>query len=87
MAVDGEGTTWLDYTTEWVSKVNRGGLFEINDRASLLFREIEINLQCSEVLRGTTTQQDIKEELILSVIQDDNILFHWALHAHRRHRK
>ena len=81
MAVDGEGTTFLEYTTQWISKINRGGLFEVNDRAYLLFREIEMNLQCklSEVLRETTVQQDRKEELISSVVQNDNVLFYWTL--------
>ena len=33
MVVNGEDSTLLEYTTQWVSKVNRGGLFEINDMA------------------------------------------------------
>ena len=31
MAVNGEEGSFLEYTTQWVSKVNRGGLFEVND--------------------------------------------------------
>ena len=65
--------TFLEYTTQWISKINRGGLFEVNDRAYLLFRDV------SEVLRETTVQQDRKEEIISSVVQNDDVLFYWTL--------
>ena len=45
MGVNGEESTLLEYTTNWVSKVNRRGLFEVNNTAYLLFREIEDNIR------------------------------------------
>ena len=45
MAINGEESSFLEYTTEWVHKVNRGDLFEVNDTAFSLFREIELGMQ------------------------------------------
>ena len=41
MAVGGNETSFHHYTTEWIRKVNRGGLFYINDDAYKLFYRIE----------------------------------------------
>ena len=83
MAVNGEESTILEYTSQWVSKVNRGGLFEVNDMGYLLFREIEINLRdkLTKLLQPSTTVQllDRKEEFITSAIQDNNIQFYWTM--------
>ena len=40
--VDGPGDSFMDYTREWISKVNRGGLFETSDNAYMLFASIEL---------------------------------------------
>ena len=40
MTVNGEEGSFLDYTIQWISKVNRGGLFEVNDSTFALFQEI-----------------------------------------------
>ena len=34
--------SFLDYTKEWIHKVNRGGLFEVNNGAYMLLASIEI---------------------------------------------
>ena len=44
-AVDGEESSLLEYTTKWTTLVNRGWLFEINDTAYMLFREIELKVR------------------------------------------
>ena len=82
MAVNGEESTILKYTSQWVSKVNRGGLFEVNNMAYLLFRETEINLRdkLTKLLQpSATVQLDRKEELITSTAQDDTIQFYWTM--------
>ena len=85
MAINGEESTLLDYTTHWIAKVNRGGLFEVNDTTYLLFREIEMNLrgQLLKTLQPSIStahvQLDKKDELVTSVMQDDNVLYYWAL--------
>lgn len=45
MHVVGPASSFLDYTREWVDKVNRGGLFYISDDAYNLFVAIEIAMQ------------------------------------------
>ena len=42
LAVDGDESSLLEYTIIWTRLVNRGGLFEVNDIAFLLFKEIEL---------------------------------------------
>lgn len=42
LAVDGDESSLLEYTTKWTRLVNRGGLFEVNDTTFLLFKEIEL---------------------------------------------
>lgn len=83
MAVNGEESTLLEYTTNWVSKVNRGGLFEVNDTAYLLFREIEDNIRdkLTHRLQKSSAPPEInqKEEIISSTISDENIQFYWTL--------
>ena len=45
MAINGDESDFLQYTRSWLEKVNRSGLFEVNDLAYQLFNEIEIDLQ------------------------------------------
>ena len=45
MAVNGDESSLLSYTLEWSRAINRGGLFEINDDAYRLFKEIEMKMQ------------------------------------------
>ena len=83
MAVNGEDSTLLEYTTQWVSKVNRGGLFEINDMAYLLFREIENNLRDKLTYQlhpsSALSELDKKEQLVSTALNDDNVQFYWTM--------
>lgn len=47
MHVVGPASSFLDYTREWVDKVNRGGLFYVSDNAYNLFVAMEIAMQVS----------------------------------------
>ena len=42
MENDGPTTSFLDYTQEWVKKVNRGGLFVVSDEAYRFFVSLEL---------------------------------------------
>ena len=44
MAIDGNETSLMDYTKEWIEKINRGGLFEVKDNTFQLFQAIELAL-------------------------------------------
>ena len=41
MAVAEKGGDLLTYTTKWMERVNRGGLFSVNDNSFHLFIELE----------------------------------------------
>ena len=43
MNVKGMSYSCLDYTREWIDKVNRGGLFYVHNNAYNIFISIEIN--------------------------------------------
>ena len=81
MAVNGEEESFLEYTNEWVSRVNRGGLFEVNDTTFALFREIELCVrdQLTSVLASSTTQPDQKDKLIKAAQEDIDVQFYWSL--------
>ena len=62
MAVDGEqSSSFLEYTQAWISSINRGGLFELNDASFLLF--------IVQVL-WSTLSLDVTEEYVQELLQD-----------------
>ena len=81
MAVNGDESDFLQYTRSWLEKVNRGGLFEVNDLAYQLFKEIEINLQDKLVnqLQPSSAPGNTKAEMIASVLSNDNVQFYWSM--------
>ena len=38
MAINGDESNFLEYTTKWIGIVNRGELFEINDTTYMFFK-------------------------------------------------
>ena len=81
MAVNGDESDFLQYTRSWLEKVNRGGLFEINDLAYQLFKEVEIDLQDKLVnqLQHSSAPGNTKAEMIASVLLNDNVQFYWIM--------
>jgi len=90
MKPDGEdpvdpATSFLDYTTQWIKIVNRGGLYEVNDDVFLLFNAIEKAMQVklmSHLEKGTnppSQQSSGKEEIIQCMLSDSNVLFYWDI--------
>ncbi len=81
MAVNGEDGSLLEYTTKWIGLVNRGGLFEVNDTAYTFFREIETKIRKKLLMafNRKTSDQDLRESIIVSVASDDNVQFYWTI--------
>jgi len=79
MAICGEENDFLKYTRAWIEQVNRGGLFEVNDTAYMLFKEIEINLQnnLKTHLQPAIVPSNTKEKLVSFVVQNRNVQFYW----------
>ena len=86
MAVESEHTDVFDYTKEWISKVNRGGLFPLNDVAYQLFIGMEKIIQVILPTYLSTlrpSDQKSKENFQLQVIDQvcnsDDVQWHWTL--------
>ena len=78
MAVGGNDTSFHHYTTEWIRKVNRGGLFCINDHAYKLFYRIdqELRIRLPQQLKS---HDSCKEELIETIASNDEVQFIWSM--------
>ena len=61
MYVDGPATSPLDYSREWVDRVNRGGLFDISDETYVLFFWIE------EIMRDILTSHIKSSALLINI--------------------
>lgn len=70
MAINGDESDLLVYTTKWTLLVNIGGLFEINDSTYMLFKEIE----------DSGIAGDSQRESLISVIADDEPLIYKLYH-------
>ena len=83
MAVDGPGDSFMDYTKEWISKVNRGGLFETSDNAYMLFASIELasyeKLEERLVCQPSTSSCTDKKSIVDSVLKDTDVRFFWSM--------
>ena len=79
MAVQGEDSDFLEYTRAWITQVDRGGLFELNDTAYCLFKEIELETRTSlpsHLQRRIITSSN-KQSLISSVMKSRSVQKHW----------
>ena len=77
MAVGGNETSFHHYTTEWIRKVNRGGLFCINDDAYKLFYKIEQEVR-TRLPQQLKSRDGCKEELIKTVASNE-VQFIWSM--------
>ena len=79
-------SSFLEYTREWIDRVNRGGIFDTSDVAHYLFVAIEVamrdrltsHLQSSFSLAATDSQSG-KEAIIDHVLSDCDVQFHWCI--------
>ena len=80
MAVTSDDTDFMQYTSEWFHRINRGGLFPINDETLRFFVSVEIVTrqhlpqQCS-----SENQEPIKECVIKAILEDVDVQFWGAL--------
>ena len=87
MAIDRPEESLLAYTTEWMTKIDRGGLFQISEVAFLLFKNLEIKFRqtylpvLTQPSLSRSTCQTTKSDIISKFIDDELIQFHWALLA------
>ena len=78
MAVLGNESSFYDYTREWVSSVDRGGLLHVNDGTSEFFKAVE--LQTRQLLpKHLKSAVSSKETLVLGIKEDEDVQFQWSM--------
>jgi hypothetical protein len=82
MAVNGEESDAMEYTSKWIDLVNRGGLFEINDGTYVFFKEIELKVRRQLLLafeHHDCLDSSQRDHIISAVAGDDSVQFHWTI--------
>ena len=79
MAVNGEESSLLEYTRNWIFLINKGGLFEINDMTYSLFREIEMKVRRHLLLQFNKAAANQRESIISTIASDESIQFFWTI--------
>jgi len=82
MAIEGEGSDVLTYTTKWLEQVNRGGLFPLSNNSFSFFVEVEkiIRVLLPKHIVQTENDKSTFQKLILDkIIKSDEVQFYWAL--------
>ena len=65
-----------DYTSQWIAKVDRGGLFKINDNAYHFFRSVENVVRCRLPSRLARKENC---DVVAAVEVDPMVVFRWRL--------
>ena len=89
MAVHGSHDELLEYTKEWIERVNRGGLFPLNNTTFLLCVSIEKQVKkllSAHVVKGPSSEQQFKIEIIEKIVNDDDVQWQWTLLSRHRFR-
>ena len=77
---NGSETTFLDYTNKWVERVNRGGLYVVNDEFYIFIRKVEneartiLNRKLIIHYRG----EDLREVLMKAFQKSEGIDISWC---------
>ena len=88
MYADGPSSSLLEYTREWVDRINRGGLFDVSDDAFLLFFCIEeamreklmVHMRRS-ILQSPEESSEEKKAIITFVTGDCDVQYRWGILA------
>ena len=78
MAVAGVESTFYEYTKEWITAIDRGGLFHISDSAYHLFRAIEEETR--DILpRHLANPLNSRDALLEEIKENEDVLFYWSM--------
>ena len=81
MAVAGSETGLLDYTKEWIERINRGGLFPINDETFQFFCILEACVRSQLVKALLPSTSETRLTVISTAMENEEVLFHWSMIA------
>ena len=75
-----EDITYLQYSKTWVEKVNRGGLFTVNDNTYLLFQAMELSVRKTLSIEWISREPTlhIKEEMKRTALNDPAVMSCWS---------
>ena len=78
IAVQGQQSSFYEYTKEWMRLVDRGGLFQVNDNGYLFFRALE--LRTRQVLpQHLMHPSQSKDSLLQELKNDEDVQFLWCM--------
>ena len=73
----------VTYTKEWIGKVNRGGLFPLNNLAYIFFiaveKEVNVLLPTYVVKQSSKSCDDFKQRGIDNVMKNEDVQWYWTL--------
>ena len=81
MAVTGEGGDLMSYTKMWFERVNRGGLFPLNDSTHCFFVEVEkaVRVFLPQHVTKSSDQDFFKAKVINTIVKDEEVQWQWTL--------
>ena len=85
MRADGTSSSLLNYTKEWVNKINRGCLFEVSDETFALFVAIELTMrnkltECLKKSISVSSQSEkVKSDIIEFVCINSDVQLYWNM--------
>lgn len=77
LAVEGEETSYLDYTKKWTEAVDRGGLFKVNDKAYQFFLDLEMRVRKHLPSLLGPNSKSLKKDVVDDIVTSDDVLFSW----------
>ena len=81
MAVAGDESSIHNYTTKWIEKVNRGGLFPVNDDSFCFFLALESivrHLLCTTYKNTSMEEDSIKRNMIEVCLRNGQVQQKWS---------
>ena len=69
---------FLSYTKTWINRVDRGGLFPVNNTAYLLFKQLEIEIQKNYNYKKLMTSLPTRE-IVKFITESKDVQFYWYL--------
>ncbi len=81
MASLGEEASFYDYTLEWMSSIDRGGLFYVNNSTFSFFETIEIKTQELLPQHLATKRNADTHNKIKKIEEEDEVQFWWSMLA------
>lgn len=78
MANTGDDTSFYGYTLQWITSVNRGGLFVVNETSYHFFKSLEVKTQELLPQHLTGTASTSKDDLIKRIVDDDSVQSQWS---------